>query len=74
MDRWRVELGSKDKYLGVVEAEDEDQSRPEAFWDGFTRVRISSSPRRPYSNFSEVKEISLPIGHVPACRTRHHVF
>jgi hypothetical protein len=26
MDRWRVELGSKDKYLGVVEAEDEDEA------------------------------------------------
>jgi hypothetical protein len=26
MDRWRVELGTKDKYLGVVEAADEDEA------------------------------------------------
>jgi hypothetical protein len=26
MDRWRVELGSKDKYLGIVEAEDDDDA------------------------------------------------
>jgi hypothetical protein len=26
MDRWRVELGAKDKYLGIVEAEDEDEA------------------------------------------------
>jgi hypothetical protein len=24
MDSWRVELGANDKYLGIVEAEDED--------------------------------------------------
>ena len=24
MDRWRVELGEKDTYLGIVEAEDDD--------------------------------------------------
>jgi hypothetical protein len=26
MDRWRVELGSEDKYLGIVEAEDDDDA------------------------------------------------
>jgi hypothetical protein len=26
MDRWRVELGEKDKYLGTVEAEDDDEA------------------------------------------------
>jgi hypothetical protein len=26
MDRWRVELGAKDKYLGIVEAEDDDDA------------------------------------------------
>jgi hypothetical protein len=26
MDRWRVELGEKDKYLGVVEAEDDEDA------------------------------------------------
>ena len=26
MDRWRVELGDKDKYLGIVEAEDEERA------------------------------------------------
>jgi hypothetical protein len=26
MERWRVELGKKDKYLGIVEAEDEDEA------------------------------------------------
>jgi hypothetical protein len=26
MDRWRVEFGDKDKYLGVVDAEDEDEA------------------------------------------------
>jgi hypothetical protein len=26
MDRWRVELGEKDKYLGIVEAEDADEA------------------------------------------------
>jgi hypothetical protein len=26
MDRWRGELGEKDKYLGVVEAKDEDEA------------------------------------------------
>ena len=26
MDHWRVELGAKDKYLGIVEAEDEDEA------------------------------------------------
>jgi hypothetical protein len=26
MDRWRVELGEKDKYLGMVEAEDDDEA------------------------------------------------
>jgi hypothetical protein len=26
MDRWRVELGAKDKYLGIVEAEGEDEA------------------------------------------------
>jgi hypothetical protein len=26
MDRWRVELGAKDKYLGLVEADDEDEA------------------------------------------------
>ena len=26
MDRWRVELGKQDKYLGIVEAEDEEEA------------------------------------------------
>jgi hypothetical protein len=26
MDRWRVELGDRDKYLGVVEAKDDDEA------------------------------------------------
>ena len=26
MDHWRVEIGDKDKYLGIVEAEGEDQA------------------------------------------------
>ena len=26
MDRWRVDLGSKDRYLGIVEAEDDDDA------------------------------------------------
>ena len=26
MDQWRVELGEKDKYLGIVEAEDDDEA------------------------------------------------
>jgi hypothetical protein len=26
MDHWRGELGAKDKYLGIVEAEDEDEA------------------------------------------------
>jgi hypothetical protein len=26
VDRWRVELGEKDKYLGIVEAEDDDDA------------------------------------------------
>jgi hypothetical protein len=26
MDRWHVELGAKDKYLGIVEAEDDDDA------------------------------------------------
>jgi hypothetical protein len=26
MDRWRVELGTNDEYLGIVEAEDDDDA------------------------------------------------
>ena len=26
MNRWRVELGENDKYLGLVEADDEDEA------------------------------------------------
>jgi hypothetical protein len=26
MDHWRVEIGDKDKYLGVVQADDEDEA------------------------------------------------
>jgi hypothetical protein len=26
MDHWRVEIGAEDKYLGVVEAEDDDDA------------------------------------------------
>lgn len=26
MDRWRVELGKQDKYLGIVEAKDEEEA------------------------------------------------
>jgi len=26
MNRWRVELGEKDKYLGIVDAEDDDDA------------------------------------------------
>ena len=41
MDRWRVELGEKDKYLGVVEAEDED----EAVQSAAEKFRVPDSDR-----------------------------
>ena len=41
MDRWRVELGKQDKYLGIVEAEDEDEA-VEAAIDKF---RVPASER-----------------------------
>jgi hypothetical protein len=41
MDRWRVELGDKDKYLGVVEAEDED----EAVEAAAEKFRVAASER-----------------------------
>jgi hypothetical protein len=41
MERWRVELGDKDKYLGVVEAEDED----EAVEAAAEKFRVAASER-----------------------------
>jgi hypothetical protein len=41
MDRWRVELGDKDKYLGIVEAEDED----EAVEAAAEKFQVSASER-----------------------------
>ena len=41
MDRWRVELGKKDKYLGVVEAEDE----VEAVEAAIEKFRVPASER-----------------------------
>jgi hypothetical protein len=41
MDRWRVELGKEDKYLGIVEAEDKDEA-VEAAIDKF---RVPASDR-----------------------------
>ena len=41
MDRWRVELGENDKYLGVVEAEDED----EAVETAAEKFRVPASER-----------------------------
>ena len=41
MDRWRVELGAKDKYLGIVEAEDED----EAVETAAEKFRVPASER-----------------------------
>ena len=41
MDRWRVELGKQDKYLGIVEAEDED----EALEAAIDKFRVPASER-----------------------------
>jgi hypothetical protein len=41
MDRWRVELGKQDKYLGIVEAEDED----EAVEAAIAKFRVPASER-----------------------------
>ena len=41
MDRWRVELGEQDKYLGIVEAEDED----EAVEAAIAKFRVPASER-----------------------------
>jgi hypothetical protein len=41
MNRWRVELGKKDRYLGVVEAEDED----EAVEAAVEKFRVPASER-----------------------------
>jgi hypothetical protein len=41
MDRWRAELGDRDKYLGVVEAEDED----EAVEAAAKKFRVSAAER-----------------------------
>jgi hypothetical protein len=41
MDRWRVELGEKDKYLGIVEAEDEN----EAVQAAAKKFRVPASER-----------------------------
>jgi hypothetical protein len=41
MDRWRVELGEKDKYLGIVEAENDDDAVEAAI----KKFQISPSQR-----------------------------
>ena len=41
MDRWRVEVGKKDKYLGVVLAKDEDEAAEAAF----NKFRVPASER-----------------------------